>query len=77
MAVGTLELGVRTKQPKASLLEMIVFPECPTVGAVATVAFFAQSAFVHVVTFVAIDAPRFGLAEGLGAMTLGATHHIM
>ena len=77
MAVGALELGVGTKQSKACLLEMIVLPQCPTVGAVATVALFAQSPLMHVVLLVAIDAARFGLAERLRAMALGATHYIM
>ena len=77
MAVGTLELRVGTKQSKAGLLEMIVLPQCPTVGAVATVAFRTQSPFVHVVVLMAIDAPGFGFAEGLRAVALGATHYIM
>ena len=77
MTVGTLQLGVRTEQSKTSLLEMIVLPQCPTVGAMATVALFAQSPFVDVVPLMAIDAARFGLAECLGAVALSATHHIM
>ena len=77
MAVGTLELGVGTKQTKACLLEMIVLPQCPTVGVVATVAFLTQSPLVHVVPLMAIDAARFGLAERLRAVALRATHYIM
>ena len=77
MAVGTLQLGVSTKQSKASLFEMIVLPQCPTIGAMATVALFAQSPLMHVVLPVAVDAARLGLTEGLGAMALRATHHIM
>lgn len=77
MAVGTLELGVGTKQSKAGLLEMIVLPQCPTVGAVATVAFRTQSPFVHVVLLVAIDTAGFCRPERLRAVALGATHYIM
>lgn len=77
MAVGALELRVRTKQSKACLLEMIVFPQCPSVRAMATVALFAQAALMDVVLPVAVDAARFGLPEGLGTVALRAAHHIM
>ena len=56
MAIHTFELGVCSEQSKTSLLEMIVLPQCPTVGIVATVAFFTQSALMHVVLLVAVDA---------------------
>ncbi len=77
MAVGTLEFGMGTEQSKACLLEMIVLPQCPTVGVVATVAFLTQSPLMHVVPLMAIDAARFGLPERLRAVALRATHYIM
>ena len=77
MAVHTLELCVGTKQSKASLLEMIVLPQCPTIGIVATVAFFTQSPLMDVVLSVAIDAASGSVAKRLGTMALRATDHIM
>jgi hypothetical protein len=43
----------------------------------ATVALWPQSAPVHVILFMAVDALRLGIAEGLGAMTLRAAHDNM
>ena len=77
MAVHTLELCVGTKQPKTGLLEMIVLPQCPTIGIVATVAFFTQSPLMDVVLSVAVHAARGNVAKRLGTMALRATDHIM
>ena len=77
VTVRALELAVRAKQTKSSLLEVVVLPQCPTVGIVATVALFTQSALVHVVLAVAIHAMRTGIGERLRAVALGTADDIM
>src|SRR5258708_7018853 len=77
MAIGALELAVRAREGEAGLLEMIEDPQCPAGRRMASVALFAQSAFVHVVFLVTVDTAGLRVAEGLGAMALRAAHHIV
>src|SRR4051812_36709806 len=77
MTIGALEFCMGTKQSEASLLEVVVFPQCPTVGVVTTVAFSTQSALVYVVLLMAIEALGLCITERLRAVALSATHHVM
>lgn len=56
MALGALQLGVRTQQGEMSLFRVIENPQRPAVGRVTGLAFLAESAFVHVVVRMAVDA---------------------
>ncbi len=77
MAVGAFQLAMRARQRESSLLQMIEDPQCPTIRVMASVALFAQPAFVHIILLVAVNTARLDVAKGLGAVALGAADHIM
>jgi hypothetical protein len=56
MAVGTLQLGVRTEQGKMCLFAVIERPQAPAIGRVATLALLSQSAFMYVLVGMAVTA---------------------
>jgi hypothetical protein len=77
MAINTLVLTMRPRQCKPSLLKMIEGPQCPAIGAVASVAICTQSALMDVVFLMTVDAMITGSTEGLRAVTLRAADNVM
>ena len=73
MAVSALQLGVATHERKTGLPGMIEGPQRPTIGRVATLAFLAQPAFVHVLTGMALRAGGGCTVERQRCMTLRTT----
>jgi len=72
MAFGALQLCVRPQQGEVCILRMIESPQRPTVRRMAACAFRAQSALVHVVLAMAIDACRGGRAKRQRCVALRA-----
>ena len=74
MAVGTMQLPVRAQQRKVRLrlLRVIEIPQRPTVGRMATLAFLAEAALVHVIVRVALVACRRRPAERQRRVALSA-----
>src|ERR1700730_11023146 len=70
MTVGALQLGVGARQSKVSLLRMIESPQRPTVRRMTALAFLTETALVHVIMRMAIDAGLRRSVEGQCRMAL-------
>src|ERR1700722_16540734 len=77
LAIRAPQLGVRPEKRKVSLLGVVEHPQRPAVRGVAGLAFFAETALVHVILRVAIDAHGRRPAVGERRVALRAAHGSM
>ena len=79
MTIGALQFGVGAEQRKVigSVLRMIEGPQRPPIGRMAGLAFLAETALVHVIVRMAVDAGQRRLVEGQRRVALRAAHHPM